>query len=497
MQGTFKDIRLSCAAKMSGTSPFRPPRNFPLFWVLVSLMISSTVGANLPELLSSVVIRKHYLSQRLQTSYRALLEPLAFKPQRSRVHATFSVAATTSRVQSQTATRASDFLDSVGVVTHFNYTDTAYYQQPDRIIALLQSAGIRHVRDGLLWGWVAPNLPGIHDKLAAAGIGANLVMPNPDPAGSTSAAALIAAVARHKDVDALEAPNEWDQAGGSTWASTMRAYLPILQGVARTVNVPLYGPSLTSDASYPALGNIGQYMDYNSEHNYWGGRNPESNGWGGPDSNTPPHYYGSLDYDFDKSAIIGPGTPIVQTETGYAVNNTVSQNIISEATEAVYEPRLLLHSWNKGIKRTYIYELMEDPSSTAGIGLLRSDMTPRPAFTAISSLMSLLADSSGSFPLQTLNYTLTGNTTGVETTLLQKKDGSFWLALWLNGSIWDVNAVKAEKKTEQDVTLTVSGRHLVKNIYQFTSSGRATPIGKAGAAISFSVGGPLVVVAIR
>ena len=238
-------------------------------------------------------------------------------------------------------------------------------------------------------------------------------------------------------------------------------------------------------------------MDYNSEHNYWGGRNPESNGWGGPDSNTPPHYYGSLDYDFDMSAIIGPGTPIVQTETGYVVNNTVSQNVISEATEAVYEPRLLLHSWNKGIKRTYIYELMEDPSSTAGIGLLRSDMTPRPAFTAISSLMSLLADSSGSFPLQTLNYTLTGNTTGVETTLLQKKDGSFWLALWLNGSIWDVNALKATPLAPQTATLAILDGHTVHNAWTFDNTGNATSQVLSSMTLTFPVTSTITLLKIK
>lgn len=124
-------------------------------------------------------------------------------------------------------------------------------------------------------------------------------------------------------------------------------------------------------------------------------------------------------------------------------------------------------------------------------------MTPRPAFTAVASLMSLLADTSGTFALQTLNYSLAGNTTGVETTLLQKKDGSFWLALWLNGSIWDVNAIKATPLPPQNVTLAILDGHAVKNAWTFDNSGNSTPQGLSGMTLTLPITSAITLVKIK
>ena len=108
----------------------------------------------------------------------------------------------------------------------------------------------------------------------------------------------------------------------------------------------------------------------------------------------------------------GPDVPVIINESGYVANQTPKHGAISEPIEAVYAPRLLLHAWNEGIARTYLYELMDDPSSTTGYGLLRYDLSPRPAYTAIANLTRLVSDESGSFAPETLNYSLTGDTGG-------------------------------------------------------------------------------------
>lgn len=370
----------------------------------------------------------------------------------------------------QQAGSAADFIDSVGVDTHFSYTDSAYYQHPGTIIADIQKLGVRHVRDGFAYGWTAPNFYNIYTQLSQAGIHPDLVMPNPGP-NAPSAKAIEQLLTNYPSVDTIEAPNEFDQANDPNWPSDLRNYLPTLMKVSKDTGIPLIGPSLTQTGSYALLGNVAAQMTVNNLHAYWGGRNPETTGWGGPDAQG--NYYGSLQFDFDQLSITGPNVPVMMTETGYVVNNTTSQNVITEATEAVYEPRLLLHAWNMGIKRTYIYELTEEPSSTAGFGLLRSDLSPRPAFTAVANLMQLLSDSGGSFAAGSLSYTLSGNSSGVETTLLEKKDGSFWLALWVPQPIFEVNLLHLLNVASQQVSISVPGK-TVTNVWSFNNAGNTS-----------------------
>jgi hypothetical protein len=379
------------------------------------------------------------------------------------------------------------------VDTHFGYTDTAYYQQPLTILGAIEKLHIRHIRDGLSFSWIAPNLYSIYAQLAQAGIGADLIMPNPGGTGN-NAQGIEALLVHYPSVDAIEAPNEYDQAGGASWAADLRSYLPTVQQVGQTAGLNVFGPSLTQTDSYPALGDVASSMNYANLHAYWGGRNPETGGWGPPDAQN--NYYGSIPYDFDQLNIDSPGKPVVMTETGYVVNNTPSQNVIPESVEAIYEPRLLLHAWNMGIRRTYIYELMDDPSSPAGFGLLRTDLSPRPAYTAIASLMGLLSDGPGAFSPQVLNYWVDGAGAKIETTVLQKQDGSFWLALWEPALIFEVNAVTPLTVAPQTVTLSVAGGMEIEKIWSFDDAGNTSVVSPGSASASVSVSPAVTLVEI-
>jgi len=381
----------------------------------------------------------------------------------------------------------------VGVNTHFSYTDTAYYLQPATLIGAIQTLHIRHIRDGLATGWIAPNLYSIYQQLAQADIGADLVLPNPGAAGATPQA-MESLLPNYPSVDAIEGPNEYDQSGGASWADDLLAYLPSIWQVGQSAGLTVFGPSLTQTDSYTDLGSVSPYISDANLHAYWGGRNPETGGWGPPDSQN--NYYGSLPYDFDQLNIDSPGKPVVMTETGYVVNNTPTVNVIPESVEAVYEPRLLLHAWNMGIRRSYIYELMDDPSSPAGFGLLRTDLSPRPAYTALASLMGLLADTPGTFSPQVLNYWLDGASTNMETTLLQKKDGSFWLALWEPSAIFDVNAVTPLDVSSQVVTLSVANGMQIENIWSFDATGNTSVVSPGSASASVSVNAAVTLVEI-
>ena len=87
---------------------------------------------------------------------------------------------------------------------------------------------------------------------------------------------------------------------------------------------------------------------------------------------------------------------LVFTETGYhnALHDRADQPPASEEAAAVYFPRLLLAAFGLGARRTFIYELLDEKPDPGladlqqHFGLLRNDFSPKPAFTAIKTLIA-------------------------------------------------------------------------------------------------------------
>ncbi|HWI56936.1 MAG TPA: hypothetical protein VNZ22_06905, partial [Bacillota bacterium] len=131
--------------------------------------------------------------------------------------------------------------------------------------------------------------------------------------------------------------------------------------------------------------------------------------------------------------------PMCATETGYFTGT--AKGAVSEAVQAKYVPRLFCEYFGKGIRRTFHYELVDlwpsQDNDQHTRGLLHNDLTPKPAFTALKHLITLLKDEGPQFQPGSLDYTLrvtppTGynRTQYVRHLLFQKRDGTFWLALY-------------------------------------------------------------------
>jgi hypothetical protein len=134
---------------------------------------------------------------------------------------------------------------------------------------------------------------------------------------------------------------------------------------------------------------------------------------------------------------------VVATETGY--HNAVNipggtHRPASEAATARYLPRLLFEYFNRGIARTYLYELIDlrnDPSRSVwdqNFGLLRNDGSPKPSFTTLANMTAILR-SMGSGPRKSFGYELAAPET-VHHTLLSTSDGVV-LAIWNEVPSWD------------------------------------------------------------
>jgi hypothetical protein len=163
-------------------------------------------------------------------------------------------------------------------------------------------------------------------------------------------------------------------------------------------------------------------INFGNTHDYFATFNPETPPYGGSFYHCGG--YGSMQFDMCLAQMVSVNEPVISTETGYASGSGLSDAIIGR-----YELRSLFQSLSLGIARTYLYELVDDPSSE-NYGLLTDSFSPRPAYTAIQNVLLLLKDVSFPQPGK-LNYTLAGQTQNVDHLLLQKSNGTFYLAIWL------------------------------------------------------------------
>ncbi len=315
----------------------------------------------------------------------------------------------------------------------------------------------------------------MHHQLLAAGIKTTYNVPwnlSTQPANIENLASLVG------DMEALESPNECDingTCGGTGLAGIVNlvAFIPTLHAAGNDLHVPVLGPSFVLQNSYTLTGLLTSLIDDNNLHIYFGGRNPGSAGWGSfdPEGNS----YGSFSWWLDQAAIDGPTLPSQITETGYmAYPTTSTQWTLPESVEASYMPRTLLLAYMHGYKRTMMYELLDEVSSP-GYGLLRSDMSPKPAFTAVSNLMATLADGNTAFTPAALHYQISGGDSTLNHLLLQKQDGSFWLVLWVEQSSWDPNAVRPIAVGPQNISIQLDTAYQTATTWQFDTKGNATP----------------------
>jgi len=350
------------------------------------------------------------------------------------------------------AASADAFVDSVGVNIHLHYQDTSYSNFPTVKQALL-GLGLRHVRDGLTdTTW--QDYYDRHNELGQSGIRGIYTT-----SVTQSDQLLIDYPARMKDnFEGYESPNEYDLSGDPNWPETLSKFVTRLNATVKanssTSKFPVIGPSLTSQEAFTKMRGACTF-DYANLHNYFGGHNPGTLGWGS-------NGYGSITWNLANVTATCPGKPIITTETGYQTAPSLSQGITEEVT-AKYVPRVFLEQWRRGIQRTYLYELIDMPAGfpagDSNFGLLRSDFSAKPAYSALLNLLHLLSDPGPSYTPQDLGFTLTGDVANIDHLLFQKRDGTFYLALWVEEPSYDVNSKK---------TLPVSTHHVV---VQFDEAG--------------------------
>ena len=369
------------------------------------------------------------------------------------------------------ARRADDFVDTIGVATHWGYTDTPYGYAYETVKALLAASGIRHVRDGLH--------PHLEDLYIAHGIRATIGFPPGDASGAAQQAR-----ENRRFIAMIEGPNEvavFPQSAaykGKTFPEGPRLWTNDLYRAVRALpelgNIPLIAPSTGKSGVNAALAPLTAF-DLCVMHSYAGGGIPSSSLYAAMNNNITDAY-----------DILGNGAtlkPLVVTESGYhtALGSSVviggAQPGVSEKAQGKYLPRHFAEYFNAGVVRTFTYEFIDEfddykkdereaTNAEACFGMIKRDLMPKPAYVTVKNLIALLSEAkwdvtaqqwrrpAPEFSPRALHLSLSGVIENVHHTLLQKADGDYYLLLWQEIPSFDL--IKREDLAPPDAKVTVS-----------------------------------------
>jgi len=396
------------------------------------------------------------------------------------------------RAEVSTPAFADRLADSVGVNVHMHYAGTLYTDF-ELVRAKFAELGVRYLRDGLYdTGTTWQAYYDRHNALGAMGIKGLFTVAAPSVPEET----LRTYPSRmSRSFEAYEATNEYDLSGVAAWPSLLRqslAQLHALREDPRLSKFRLYGPALSmSAAAFAALGNVSVYYDVANLHYYMAGRHPGTPGWGDGG-------YGSIDWNLAFAKRYAPGKPIVATETGYyddlAIGDSAPAAIVGR-----YMPRLLLEQFRKGVQRTYIYELIDDPTpgvaARSGFGLIRADGSSKPAFRAVASLIRVFSDRGAAVPARSFTYTLEGGDGNVRQMAFQKRDGSMLLAVWIEAAGFDPGTRQMVAVPPQTVRISAPAALPLARSYRWLEDGNVLEdtTGAGQANISLTINDALTV----
>jgi hypothetical protein len=359
-------------------------------------------------------------------------------------------------VDTVTAVRASDFLNSIGVCTHIGQG----IDRAPQCAAALAYAGIRNIRDDGSPRHV-PDWISVHKQ---AGVRVVLTWSGPNDAALSSLISSSKRLAAAGALLAMEGPNEpnnWavtyqgqKSQAKSTFvpvANWQRAFYskvksdPVLKDYPvfhsseaggsepddvglQFLTIPKGAGTLTPDGT--------KYADYANVHNYIC-RRPriiDNMAW----LNADPLFHGWTDgiyVEYGKTWRKGfPGyanadlvtLPRVTTETGW---RTGGQGLTQEQQGRLYL-NMYLAQFKQGFKYTFIYMLRDGGGGDQGYGIFDVDYHSKTSATYLHNLTTILADSGSTATPGKLRCAIPNQPATVHDLLLQKSNGTFELVVW-------------------------------------------------------------------
>jgi hypothetical protein len=375
-------------------------------------------------------------------------------------------------IQAQSAEK---FVDSMGVNVHLEMTHGPYGNYP-LINSRLSALGMRHIRDEIndtdssfvseinTIGQLGYRLCGLIE-------GGN----DYPPLGTRLDPALIVPMIMNLEptIEAVEGPNEPDDGAfvygpsGATYPlgaiEESKDLWKIVKDSAEIRSLPVVVMSEGNAKDFLKLRAITpppiDYADFGNMHAYQGGSVGDA---------------GLTRWYIPHSQDLTGGEKLWTTEMGYHNNTNYlsdgEQQGVSQRASAIYLPIAFLSGFRLGVIRTFAYELIDEgidlqlPSGSGEnhYGLLNYDGSPKPAYTAMKNLISLLRDSGqDNLQMQSLSVTFSGALETMRYVLLQKSNGAYYLAIWNDVSVYRVATQQHPGKDlyPGEIPITLTFRH--------------------------------------
>jgi hypothetical protein len=327
------------------------------------------------------------------------------------------------------------FNDGFGFDIHLAYGE---YKNYDYLNKLLAAANVHHVRDGI--AIASGNAPIITEmnKLGAAGVKFDFLLPYNYGGHIPTQAdlAYLVSLINPNDVYSFEDLNEQDICcGDGAFAAHDQAVLintiyPYVQ--ASFPSAKIIGPSFGGSNSYAVLGDLSQYEDFGNTHDYGGGFLPENSGFG------PIGYggfgYGSVQYNQANAKQASLSKPIAATEFGDNLGNTA--NTVDNLAQGTYLLRKILWHNLVGVPISYIYQLIDSGDNRGVIG---ADGSQRESYSEISGFFNILKDATPTVGNCIIPVVV--NTAGVDSYGICKSTGEYDLVLWQPADTHDPNTL--------------------------------------------------------
>jgi hypothetical protein len=361
---------------------------------------------------------------------------------------------------------AGEALQSLGIVTHLDYRRTPY-EDLARVQAALRYIGIDRLRD------MTPLAnPKPYELLAAEGFHFNFVIRS-EAAGELPATirSLESFAQRFKgSIVSVEGLNEikiWPAnyhglGGFAAGIAVQRDLYALMKRSTVLKDVPVLALTLggASAADHERLGDLSDSADLGNAHVYFDGRVPSSS------------WRFAIDLAHRSTSRL---TRTAVTETGYSSAAGTPQGLPAEI-QAKYLLVLIAQAWRENIPALYLYQLVDDRRDerdwSKSLGLYDADWQPKPAAHAIHYLTQALAGSSGTRSSSLdLPYAIAGQSTGVQSLLLRKADGTFALLVWREARLWD-DAARRILPTEPRLLSVTARAAQVHRLDTFTGERR-------------------------
>lgn len=375
--------------------------------------------------------------------------------------------------------RSADFVDSVGINTHFGHLGTPYADRFDLCAEALARLGIRHLRDDVIWGRETPPVQFQAIRaLAARGHRFSLIFYDPNGPGPLTPPERLPEIVALSGggLAIVEGSNEPPLLSNrasfpARSAFHQRSLSRIVQSDPRLAGIKVAGPSYIF-GNIALAQNLSGAVDYANVHAYPGMEHPETDG------------PGNLKRFVAAVRPVFGSAPVLVTENGYhtALATADGHLPVSEGIRARYLPRMLLWAYLSGVTRTYLYELVSsfdhgDADPESRFGLLTYDGTETPGFAAVRNLMALFRSPGVARPDDgpSVSIELDGPVEALQGAAFRRADGTILVPVWIGVSGWDPGSRKPLPDLPgRPIEVRLSRAPTTASLHRFADDGSVT-----------------------